>query len=244
MKSTYNRLSDLRKILSGSGEMFWKGAFPGYAFETNPDVTTGDVTTEELRDSLKEQILAYSEGLQRYLAVAGVTVKPLVPQLANPEKHFATELRAIAVSLGVPNRIFLGSEEAKLASTADRETWMQRLLARQDKYLTPLLIGPFIDRMIEIGVLPEPSTSYVIEWPPLTMPNEKDKAEVANILAEAIQRYIESGAMAMIPPIDFFVEFLGFDKEKAEVIVADAADVLLLEDQDTNEDVTDVGDEG
>lgn len=228
MKSTYNRLIDLRKVLSGSGEMFWKGAFPGYSFEVNPDATTGDIDGTEFRDSIKEQMLAYSNGLQRYLAVTGVKVTSLLPQMANPEKHFAVELRAIAVSLGIPNRIFTGSEEAKLASTADRETWMQRLLSRQDKYLTPLLVRPFIDRMIAIGVISAPKTDYAVEWPPLTMPNEKDKAEVANLLSEAVQKYVESGAVALIAEMDFLTEFLGIDKDKAEAMIASAEGLKSL----------------
>ncbi|KKK65744.1 hypothetical protein LCGC14_2971080, partial [marine sediment metagenome] len=41
MRNVFNRILDVRKILSGSGEMFWKGGFPGYSLEVNPDL---DVT--------------------------------------------------------------------------------------------------------------------------------------------------------------------------------------------------------
>ena len=226
MESTFNRLSDLTKILAGSGEMFWKGAFPGLAFEVNPEVTAGSITTKELSETIRGQVLAYSEGLQRYLAVAGVSVKSLVPQMANPEQHFTTMIRAIAVTLGIPYRIFLGSEEAKLASSTDSEAWKERLDFRREDYITPFLLRPFIDRMIEIGVLQAPKVDYVVEWPPLTVPNEKDKAEVANLLAEALERYVQSRAFVLIDPVEFLTTFLGFKKEKAEAMITGTVEDL------------------
>jgi hypothetical protein len=247
MRSVYNRLADLEKILGGSGEMFWKGAFPGYSFEVDPEVTTGNITTDELAESIREQIESYQEGLQRYLMTAGTKVTSLLPQMANPANHFITMVRAIALSLGVPHRIFLGSEEAKLASSTDREAWMERIGFRQDNYLTPSLVRPFIDRMIALGILPEPKNGYTVTWPPLTVPNEKDKAEVSNLQAEAMQRYVQSGSSALIPPLEFLVMFLGLDKEKAELLAKDVdmdklqSAAFTTQKRDTRENVDGVG---
>jgi hypothetical protein len=36
MRPVLNRLLDLRKLYSGSAEMYWRGAFPGISLETNP----------------------------------------------------------------------------------------------------------------------------------------------------------------------------------------------------------------
>ena len=43
--------------------------------------------------------------------------------MASPKEHVETHMRNIAISLGIPYRIFLGTEEAKLASSQDVKTW-------------------------------------------------------------------------------------------------------------------------
>lgn len=151
MKPVWNRLYDLRKVLSASGEMFWKGGFPGFSFEVNPELQNqASLDTESIRQEFER----YSQGLQRYLALTGVTAKSLQPQVADPGPHFITHLKAICISLGVPWRIFMGSEEAKLASDQDVSAWNERVANRQTKYLTPLVILPFINRLIDMGILP------------------------------------------------------------------------------------------
>ena len=77
MRPVYNRLYDLRKLLGGSAEMFWKGAFPGYSFEVNPDMGDVEIDSTALRDEFD----SYSNGLQRYLALSGVQAKSLAPPL-------------------------------------------------------------------------------------------------------------------------------------------------------------------
>ena len=37
----YNNVLEIKKITGSSGEMFYKGAYPGYAIEAVDDVTSG-----------------------------------------------------------------------------------------------------------------------------------------------------------------------------------------------------------
>lgn len=151
IQNTYNRQLDLRKLLGGSAEMFWKGAFPGYSFEVNPELGDVDIDTTALRQEFSD----YANGLQRYLAIRGMSAKSLAPQVASPEQHFVVLVKAIALTIGVPWRMLLGSEAAQLASSQDKDSWNKRLKRRQDKYVTPMLIRPFFDRCIALGVLPD-----------------------------------------------------------------------------------------
>ncbi|KKK59175.1 hypothetical protein LCGC14_3037010, partial [marine sediment metagenome] len=45
MLHVLNRLWDLRKLYSGSAEMYWRGAFPGFSLETLPEVA-GETTVD------------------------------------------------------------------------------------------------------------------------------------------------------------------------------------------------------
>ena len=137
MRPVFNRLQDLRKILGGSAEMFWQGAFPGFAFEINPEVLKAG-NAEIDKDSFKEEMQNYINGLQRWFLSEGVTLKTLAPVVADPSSHLEQQYRAIAIALGIPYRIFLGSEEGRLAGSQDERAWGKRITHRQNKYLTPV----------------------------------------------------------------------------------------------------------
>jgi len=211
MEPVYNRLLDIRKILGGSGEMFWKGGFPGLSFETQPEVE--DLDTE----SIKDQMELYMAGMQRYLAMEGITVKSLSPQVSSPKEHIESNMRNIAISLGIPYRIFLGTEEAKLASAQDITTWNKRLSQRQENYVSPYIIRPFVERLIAFGILPEVK-GYIVDWPDLNAPTDEDKANVAKSLTEAMSKYVSAGVDTLIPPMEYLTMVLGFTQEEAEAI--------------------------
>ncbi len=212
MKPVYNRLLDVRKVLSGSGEMFWKGAFPGLSFEIDKTIKnpTMDAT------SIRTEMLNYSSGLQRYLALEGVTAKSLEIQIADPGPHLKSQLTYIALTLEIPLRIFLGSEQAKLASTTDKETWNERLSNRQTSYVGPRIIRPLIAMFMQYGILSD--VKYKIIWVDLNTPTDKDKAEVGEIRAKAMALYVNSDMSGLIGPKEFFIIILGMNENEAEAI--------------------------
>jgi len=221
MQCLFNRLYDLRKICGGSGEMFWKGGFPGYAFEMDPQAQAPVAGSDE-DSALTEQITSYANGLQRYLRLQGITVNSLNPQVAEPKAHVDVQLEMIAIALGVPKRIFMGSEQAKLAAEEDARNWNKRIARRQNKYLSPYLIRPLIDRLIAVGVLPEPKNPYDVIWPDLAQPSEMDKANVLKARVEAFSKYVGGSVDMLIPPEVFFKMFMELDEAEIKEIV-DAA---------------------
>lgn len=216
MLPVLNRLYDVRKILSSSGEMFWKGAFPGYSFETTPNMEDSDFEVDE--ETLKKQFDSYMNGLQRYLALSGVTAKSLAPQIGDPSNHLAQQLQSIAMCLGVPYRIFLGSEAAHLASTQDIGTWNRRLLHRQKFYLEPMLIRPAVDRLINVGVLPRPK-QYKVDWQDLNSVSDKDQADMALKQTQALMGFVTGHVESVMEFQDFLVEILNMPVDRAEKIV-------------------------
>lgn len=226
MKPVYNRLLDVRKILSGSGEMFWKGAFPGYALEI--DKTIKNPTLDAT--SIRAEFLKYSSGLQRYIALEGVTAKSLDPQVSDPGPHLKAQLEYIALTMEIPLRIFLGSEQAKLASTTDKETWNDRLANRQESYVDPRIIRRLITMFMAYGILSE--AEYKVIWADLNTPTDKDKAEVGEITAKAMALYVNSGMSSLIGPKEFFIHVLGFSETEAEVMNNSALEFVQSVDDD------------
>jgi hypothetical protein len=153
MRPVLNRLLDLRKLYSGSAEMYWRGAFPGLSLETHPQLG-GDVDVDSsiLQDTMEQ----YMNGLQRYLLLMGMSAKTLAPAVVDPTPQINTQIEAVCIQLGIPKRVFCGSERGELASNQDDASWNDRLKHRQNLYITPKIIVPFVDRLIYLGVLPEP----------------------------------------------------------------------------------------
>lgn len=201
MQSAYNHVYDIRKIAGGGAEMFWKGGFPGFGVEINPDIDMDELEVDT--DTMKDELKKMFDGLQRYAVLQGAQMKSLAPQVADPTGHFAMVLDAICIGMEMPKRIFLGSEQAKLASTQDQSTWERRLRFRQENYLSPMLVRPTIMRLQEIGVLPE-SQDLIVKWPNLSEPSEADQVKVAKDRTEAIAKYVQSGAAELVPPRKYF----------------------------------------
>jgi len=239
LKVVYNNILDLRKLLGGSAEMFWRGAFPGYSFELSPDVDLQDATMDT--DAIKDDVEAYANGLKRYFALAGVTVKALAPQVASPESHFLIEIKAIAITIGVPYRVFMGSEEAKIASEQDTSAWNGRLSKRQNQYLTPYVVRPLVDRLIAVGVLPEVE-DYTVEWPDLNVSSDLQQAEVASKKTESMSKYVNGDVASLISPMDYLTLVLGFSDEEAKEITGNTDDYItgmkeyLQDDEESGDD--------
>jgi hypothetical protein len=223
LQAIYNNLLDIKKVSGGSGEMFWKGGFPGYAFELHPDaMQMGNVEMD--KESIKEQMQLWSQGLQRYLALEYVTTKSLTPQVADPTGHVDIHLKLVALSLGIPYRILLGSEEAKLASVQDKRTWNNRVSQRQNSYLTPCVIRPLVDRLIVMGVLPKPE-QYIVRWPDLNVMTDDDIAKVALNRTDAMAKYVQAGVDALIAPREYLTLVQKMTDAEAETII-DAVEEL------------------
>jgi len=145
--------------------------------------------------------------------------------------HIESNMRNIAISLGIPYRIFLGTEEAKLASAQDVRTWNKRVSERQENYVVPFVIRPFIDRMIIFGVLSEPK-EYAVDWPDLNAPTDEDKANVAKLLTEAFSKYVAGGVDNLIPPMEYFKTVIGMTQEEVDAIEKAAMGWIGLEEQE------------
>lgn len=154
MQQVLGHLLDLRKLYAGSAEMYWLGAFGGISFESHPTLG-GDAVVDS---SVKDQVENFMHGLQRYLALVGMTAKSLAPQVVDPSPQIERQIEAVCIKLGIPKRVFMGTERGELASSQDDAAWNDRLKHRQKYYLTPRIICPLIDRLIALKVLPEPKS--------------------------------------------------------------------------------------
>lgn len=215
MQPVFNNLLNLRKLYGGSAEMYWRGAFPGLSIETHPQLGS-DVNVDLTRH--RDQMENYQNGLQRYLTLMGMTAKSLAPQVVDPTPQIDIQIIAIAIRLGMPMRILMGSERGSLASSQDDDSWNDKLRHRQLHYVTPKIVVAFVDRLISIGVLPEPE-GYSVEWPDLDAVTADERAATAMKNTEAMSKYVAGSVESLMAPADYLVRIIGLEQDDVEAIL-------------------------
>jgi hypothetical protein len=143
----------------------------------------------------------------------------LAPQVSDPKNHVDVQLMMISAVTGIPKRILSGSERGELASSQDAAEWIAFVQGRREEFAEPHIIRPFVDCMIEYGILPKPEKEYVIEWADLFSVSEKDKVEIGRIRATALREYfVNPIAPEVVPPEAFMEFFLGLTQSQIDLI--------------------------
>ncbi len=214
-RPVWHRLLDLRKLYGGSAEMYWRGAFPGISLESHPSLGA-DIELD--RERTKDMMEDYMNGLQRYLSMVGMTAKTLAPQVVDPAKQIAVQIEAICIELGIPKRVFMGSERGELASSQDDAAWNDRLRERQQSYITPRIIVPFVNRLINLGVLPKPK-QLKVSWPDVTSQTNQERANSALTITQAMAQYWGNQMQGLIPPLDYLTRIIGMNEDEAVAVL-------------------------
>jgi len=229
LKSVYNRLMDIEKLVGGDAEMFWRGARPGYAANVNDNYTMDNDTL----DDVKGQIEEFNHDLRRILTLKGIDMQALAQQIADPANHLDVQITLISAVTEIPKRMLMGSEKGELSSSQDQNQWLSLITSRRQEHSEPNIVRPFVDRMIDFGIVEADKDEYVVEWEDLFAPSTEQKAKVGSTRAEALKKYASEGlAQSIIPPRAFFKVMLGLDDDQIEMIEQYMEDEIRVEDND------------
>ncbi len=218
MRPVWNNLLGLHKILAGDPEAYWKNCLMKFFLETHPELG-GDVEID--RAALRDELEPFMNGLEQFFSLMGMTAKPIAPVVVDPTAHVEVQVKAICIKLGCPVPVFEGYEIGEQASTNNDSDWKNRLRERRQAFITPSIICPFIDRLIWLGVLPQPS-GYSVYWPDLATQSEAEKAQVALTKTQALTTFIGGNGEAAMDLHDFYTRFLELDEEEATAILEGA----------------------
>jgi hypothetical protein len=232
LQSSYNRVEDLEKIVGGSAEMYWQGALGGKAFSTKEGATMDAADADLLEGEIDE----YIHGLRRYIRLQNMDVKDLSPSVSAPDKHASVVLDLISGDTRIPKRILIGSERGELASSQDEGNWNGEVQQRREQHVEPFILRPFIDALINKGILPAPSNGYQIHWSDLSSTTGKERAEVSLIKTQALATYVNAPGAEMVIPEEFFLsDILDLDDEQVERIQEILSKMDLQEEPHTHD---------
>jgi uncharacterized protein len=233
LEVVFNRLKDLEKLVGGSAEMFWRGARPGYQGKVDTDYQMTSDTVEDLQDQIDE----YEHNLRRILVNQGVDLQALQSQVADPSSHVDVQIQMISAVTGIPKRILTGSERGELASTQDRDNWFGVIQSRREEYAEPLIVRPFTDRCIELGVLPKAmKEGYSVQWSSLFEQSQEDLANLGKTRVETLKSYSSAPTnQDIIPPDAFLRLMLNLDDDEIELIQQQQEEMAKQEEKDMEE---------
>jgi len=216
LKTVFNRLQNIELVSGGSAEMFWRGAYPGYGFKAEEGATFD----EDALDDLEDEIQDYLHELRRYMRLQGIEIEELAPQIASPKDHFDILITLVAAGKKIPKRILLGSERGELASNQDERAWLDRMAVRRLDFAEPIILRPFIDKLIKFGIIRPPTDNkYEIEWVPYYSLDPKDEAQVKKDMMEVVVKYKSTpGIEELLPPEFFLRKWLGLSQDDIDEI--------------------------
>ncbi len=208
LECVFNRLQDIETVMGASAEMVWKQSFPGINFKADPeaDMSQG-------KEELKTEIDNFMHGLSRYMKLQGVDVQEIKGIIQDPTPVLDCILKLIATETKIPVRILTGSEEAKLASGTDKQNYQDRVTQRREHFAIPFILEPFIDLLMEVGVLP--TVEYKTRWDDAYAMTQKDRIEIAQGITKALANYAKTpGLDLMITPEWYLIKVLKYKKEE------------------------------
>lgn len=232
LENVFNLLIASLQVVGGGAEAFWRAAFPGYGFITDPELQI--TSTQETE--MKAKMEAFVHQLQRYITVSGFSdIKEFAASISDPKNTLDIIIDLISVGTGLPKRIFTGSEIGLASSEQDRMNLGDR--TREWRVEKEFFIRDFIDRIIYYGSVPSPDKGdgYDIYWPPTYPQTEDEKATVAQKRVQTIGDYIFKGVELLIPPKMFLTREMGYSQDEADAIEKER-DKEYKEEEDFVED--------
>lgn len=220
LKKVWNYLDDLDKVIGGSSEAIWKTVDRGIQFDLDKEL---DLTDEDEEDFAAE-IEEYMHGMKRYFKTKGITTTVLGSTVPDPRGPVEALIGLISGTTGIPQRILMGSERGELSSGQDERNFNSRVRERQLSFAEPIVLRPFLNKLISINVLPDPGGPIIIEWPDLGILTDKEAADIAARTGQAI-KHVSDQAFMVLPPKLFATKYLGIDPDEYDKAVEEAKDI-------------------
>lgn len=199
LRSVYNSLLDVEKVMGGGAEGFWKNARSSLVIDITSDANLDKLakvlgtTPAELGDKLNEVSDDFSRGFDKALITQGMTVSPVSVSMPQPGEFQDGPLKMVATGVRTPMRVLLGNLTGERASTEDEMAWAKRCNGLRDREKKPLLRA--VLNMLEMcGAIPA-GVNWYIEWGDLTEGSLAEKLTNAALMADINTKMVGTGEM-------------------------------------------------
>lgn len=199
LRSVWNLLLALEKIVHGGPEASWRRADPGLNFNYKgiPGATDDMPLTPEEIKRVEEDADELVHGLRRILVTSFMDTNQLGGPASSQVTQFAANaeslVRQISATTGYPSRYLLGTERGELASSQDDDNLANRAAEMRREFAIPNFRA-FIDRLVTYGALRAPREDvYEVSWPEVDELNKEEQIAVLVQIAQANAAQVAAG---------------------------------------------------
>jgi len=177
----FNYLIDLRKVVGGSSEMYWRDAKKRFVAGLKDDA--GNLPDE---DKVATQVEEMVNDLRDVVWARNLELDEVGGGSPDPSGLKDSLLELIAGVTRIPKRRLLGTERGDLASTQDEAAFVGVIEERRQKFAEPQAFRELIDMLVEYGSVSSPNDeTYDVDWPDNFELTEVERAEVMQRKAKA-----------------------------------------------------------
>lgn len=189
LEAPYNSLMDLRKVMGGGAEGFYKNSAQNIVFSLKDGATAK--ANAKLLERFNEKFDEFSHNrFRRALWTPGMDAKTLDSTMVQPKDFFFNALYDVAASSKIPATILIGQQTGRLASNEDGRSFLATINSRRENFGTEA-INAMIDWFIIRGVLP--MAKYEVEWDDLLALSQKEQLDNASTMSDINDRQFRSG---------------------------------------------------
>lgn len=189
LEAPYNSLMDVRKIIGGGAEGFYKNAAQNILFKLM-DASSAK-SNETLLNKFNENYDDFANNrMRRAMWTPGLDPTTLQSELASPKEFFNVALSDVAASAKIPATIIIGQQTGRLASNEDSRSFLSMVNSRNENFVTDMITN-VLDWMINVGLLPV--AKYEVEWDDLLALSQKELLELGLSMADTNSKNFLSG---------------------------------------------------
>lgn len=189
LRSVYNDLLNLMKIIGAGGEGFYRNACASVHLSLK-DPASAKVN-EDLLNELRDQWDDFLKNrMSRVMWTPGLDAQVLNSILADPKNHFTNALNSVASGAKIPINILIGMQTGRLASDEDGRSFLSRVQSRRVNY-QDMLARKVIDWLIQYRILPV--AEYDLIWSDALALSREEKLANAFKMSEINNKQFVSG---------------------------------------------------
>jgi len=211
LEPVYNSLMDLRKVIGGGAEGFYKNSSQNIVFNLKDGASAAGFT-----DKLKAFNEQYDEFARdrsrRAMWTPAMEAKTLESSLIQPKQFFDAALNDVAAGSGIPATILIGQQTGRLASEEDSSHFLSAVQSRRENFLKEMT-SSVIDWCMQYGALP--ASDYIIEWDDLLARSDEERLLNGEKMAAINEKQFRSGGELAFSG-DEIREAVGFEPEQIE----------------------------
>jgi len=211
LKPIFHELLNIDKIRAASGEGYWRAGYQGLHVRPPQDSQGKFMQFENGGEDVHQEIQDFLKNFDRTLATPA-QIDSIDSSVSNPINHLDANYQAISAATDIPKSILSGKDRADTANATDLTKYERTIASRRNNHATPNIVKPFIQRMIQVGILPEPEgDGFVVEWPPLEELSELQEWELKGNIATAVKAISPGGDTSMLATVPELRQAIGWE---------------------------------